>query len=78
MIMKTVAIFKNGNNQAVRLPKEMEFVDVSELEIEKVGNTVTLRPVKANWLNLASIEPIDDFLDKRENVIVEEGRFDFD
>ncbi|MBM7073045.1 AbrB/MazE/SpoVT family DNA-binding domain-containing protein [Shewanella sp. 202IG2-18] len=76
--MKTVAIFKNGSNQAIRLPKEMQFDDISELEIEKVGNTVTLRPVKANWLSLASIEPIDDFLVEREDVIAEEGRFDFD
>ncbi|MCB1673781.1 MAG: AbrB/MazE/SpoVT family DNA-binding domain-containing protein, partial [Pseudomonadales bacterium] len=26
--MRTVSVFKNGNNQAVRLPKDMEFDNV--------------------------------------------------
>ena len=30
--MKTAKIFKSGNSQAVRLPKELQF-DVSEVEI---------------------------------------------
>ena len=43
--MRTVSVFKNGNNQAVRLPKDMEFEDVSELEIIKIGEVITLRPI---------------------------------
>jgi len=31
-LMKTAKIFKSGNSQAVRLPKELQF-DVSEVEI---------------------------------------------
>ncbi len=31
--MRTVSLFKNGRNQAIRLPKEFEFEGVSELEI---------------------------------------------
>ena len=33
MYMRTVSIFRNGKNQAVRLPKDMEFEGITELEI---------------------------------------------
>ena len=56
-------VFKSGNSQAVRLPKEMRF-DVSEVEIFKRGNEVVLRE-KARSLsdafNLLSQMP-DDFM----------------
>ena len=39
--------FKSGNSLAVRIPKELAFVEASqEIEIEKVGNTLVLRPVQ--------------------------------
>ena len=44
--MRTVSIFKNGKNQAVRLPKDMEFQGVNDLEIIKNGDTITLRPAR--------------------------------
>lgn len=31
--MRTVSIFKNGNNRAIRLPRDLDFEGVSELEI---------------------------------------------
>lgn len=34
--MKTAAVFKSGNSQAVRLPKEFQF-DVAEVEILRRG-----------------------------------------
>jgi antitoxin VapB len=43
--MATARVFKHGNSQAVRLPKEFR-VEVKELEISKVGNVITLRPKK--------------------------------
>lgn len=30
--MRTVSIFKNGNNRAIRLPRDLDFEGVSELE----------------------------------------------
>lgn len=39
----TAKIFTTGRSQAVRLPKAYRF-DTSEVFIEKVGNTVILRP----------------------------------
>jgi antitoxin VapB len=41
--MRTIAISKNSRNQVIRIPKDMEFVGVSELEIRKVGDTLVLR-----------------------------------
>lgn len=73
--MRTVSIFKNGHNQAIRLPKEFQFEGISELEILKQGNTVLLRPVKHSWSSFLG-EPLADnnFLTERPDVI-EEGRF---
>ena len=41
-LMKTAKIFKSGNSQAVRLPKELQF-DVSEVEIFRRGDEIVLR-----------------------------------
>ncbi len=77
--MRTVSIFSNGKNQAVRLPRGMEYEKVSELEIMKHGDVITLRPVRPGWLSFANAQKTDsDFLTDREDVIVNEGRFDFE
>ena len=47
--MRTVSIFRNNRNQAIRLPKEFEFQGVTELTIEKQGDTILLRPVRPSW-----------------------------
>lgn len=74
--MRTVSIFKNGNNQAVRLPKDMEFEGVSDLEIIKEGDTIILRPTKPSWLSLAETQKADEsFLSEREYVVEDQGRF---
>lgn len=74
--MRTVSVFKNGNNQAVRLPKDMEFEDVSELEIIKIGEVITLRPIRPSWQSLNTLPQADaDFLQDRPTVIGDEGRF---
>jgi antitoxin VapB len=74
--MRTVAIFKNGKNQAVRLPKDMEFAGVSELEILKEGNSIILRPARPSWTSFAGLEKADhDFLQDPEDVITDEARF---
>ena len=74
--MRTVSIFKNGKNQAVRLPKDMEFQDVTDLEIIKKGDTIILRPARPDWLSLADFQKADgDFLQERPDVVSDEGRF---
>lgn len=40
-------IFKSGNSLAVRIPRELAFADdVQEVEIERVGEALMLRPVQ--------------------------------
>jgi antitoxin VapB len=39
-------VFKSGNSLAVRIPKELAIVDsAQDVEIERVGNTLVVRPV---------------------------------
>lgn len=74
--MRTVSIFKNGKNQAVRLPKDMEYHDVTDLEIIKKGNTIILRPARPSWLSLTEYQHANsEFLKDRDDVISEDGRF---
>lgn len=49
--MKTAKIFKNGQSQAVRLPKEFRFDD-TEVFIKKSGDIVHLIPRSASWNSL--------------------------
>ena len=46
--MATAKVFMSGRSQAVRLPKEFR-VSGSELSISKVGRSLVLTPVDANW-----------------------------
>ncbi len=47
-------VFRSGNSQAVRLPKEFRF-DVEEVEVSREGDAVILRPrrgVSTRWASL--------------------------
>jgi antitoxin VapB len=73
----TVSLFRNGKNQAIRIPRDMEFKGVTELVITREGDTLTLRPSRPSWSSLATLEPVDaEFLAERPAVI-EPGRVDF-
>ena len=56
--MKTAKIFRSGNSQAVRIPKEFQ-LEGDEVEIQKKGNTLILRPKKKSWTSL--FESLDKF-----------------
>jgi len=63
--MTTTRVFKSGNSQAVRIPKEFQF-DADEVEIFRRGDEVVLRK-KPN--NLADVMDIfadfpDDFMEE--------------
>lgn len=51
--MKTAKLFKNGQSQAVRLPKEYRF-DGEAVFIKKIGSAVVLLPEKNSWDALIS------------------------
>lgn len=65
--MKRAKLFKNGQSQAVRLPKEFRF-EGKEVYIKKVGNTVVLIPADRPWHALIdSLDKFsDDFLETRD------------
>jgi antitoxin VapB len=49
--MKSAKLFKNGESQAVRLPKEFRFSG-DEVFIKRVGNAVVLLPKARSWETL--------------------------
>ena len=51
--MKTARLFKNGDSQAVRLPKEFRFAG-SEVLIKHAGSAVVLLPKSKSWDTLLS------------------------
>ncbi len=65
--MKTAKLFKNGQSQAVRLPKEFRF-EGNEVFIKKIGNSVILIPYQDSWQALFDSlgQFSDDFMDSRE------------
>lgn len=67
--MKTTKVFKSGNSQAVRIPKEFQ-VDETEMMIEKRGNVITLTPVSQakRW------ESLREVLGKFSDDFMEDGR----
>ncbi|HAS1116557.1 TPA: AbrB/MazE/SpoVT family DNA-binding domain-containing protein [Enterobacter cloacae] len=68
--MRKVSVFTNGNNRAIRIPRDMDFEGVRELVISREGDTITLRPVRPGWESLKDVEKADpDFLVDRDPVI---------
>lgn len=62
---KRASIFRNGSNQAVRLPQELKFPEnVKEVRIRKQGDALLLSPVRSDWSSFFAlqIEVPDDFL----------------
>jgi antitoxin VapB len=49
--MKAARLFKNGQSQAVRLPKEYRFKGDRVL-VKRVGNALVLIPLKEPWTPL--------------------------
>jgi antitoxin VapB len=49
-VARRASIFRNGANQAVRLPHELVFPDeVKEVRIRKQGDGLLISPIKPNW-----------------------------
>jgi antitoxin VapB len=46
--MLTTKVFKSGNSQAIRIPKEYQ-LDSDELFINKIGNTIVIFPKNDSW-----------------------------
>lgn len=49
-IQRIASIFKSNRNQAVRIPKDLEFPEgVKKVTISKVGDTLVLKPAGNFW-----------------------------
>ncbi len=59
--MSIAKIFKNGQSQAVRLPKNCRFIG-NEVEIKKIGDAIILTPIITSWDAL--LKAIDMFPEK--------------
>jgi antitoxin VapB len=49
--MKKTRVFRSGNSQAVRIPREFQ-LDADEVEIARQGSTLVLRPLRRSWDDL--------------------------
>jgi len=65
--VKTAKLFKNGQSQAVRLPKDFRFSG-NDVFIKKIGKLVVLLPKDDPWSVLVnSLDQFtDDFMDSRD------------
>ena len=71
--MKTAKLFKNGQSQAVRLPKQFRFGS-DRVYIKQVGDAVILLPYKTPWNTLLDSLSLfsSDFMVQREQPPVQE------
>jgi len=70
VIGRRAAIFRNGRNQAVRLPQDLKFPDkVKEVQVRKQGDSILLSPVKPDWASFFAldVQVPDDFLARRDD-----------
>ena len=66
-IMATAKVFKHGNSQAVRLPKEFR-VEGDEVEVSRVGRVIILRPKRISYEDaLAAVAGFKGKLTRRQD-----------
>jgi len=65
--MQTVKVFKSGNSQAIRIPKEFS-IDEKELYIQKVGKSIILTSKDDLW------RAFEESLDKFSDDVFKNGR----
>ena len=53
-MVRTAKVFRSGNSQAVRLPKDFR-LEASEVEISREGDALILRPLPATGRPWASL-----------------------
>ena len=65
--MDTAKIFRNGQSQAIRLPKEYRFRG-TKVYVKRMGNAVVLIPEQDSWQTLVDslAHFSDDFMTERQ------------
>ena len=66
--MAEASIFSNNKNQAIRIPRALEFADdVKKVNIFSVGNARIITPVGESWDSwFEGLRATDDFMSERE------------
>ncbi len=77
--METAKLFRNGQSQAVRLPKDFRFQG-DRVFIKRVGNAVVLIPYQEPWETLFESLDLfsDDFMQDREQPAPQEREDPFE
>ena len=77
--METAKVFRSGNSQAVRLPKEFRF-DEDRVYVRRLGDAVILLPYGDPWHSLLDgLDKFsDDFMQTREQGEIEEREKPFE
>lgn len=68
--VKRASIFRNGSNQAVRLPQDLRFPDdIKEVRIRRQGDGLLISPVRPDWASFFAIDVSvpEDFLSSRDD-----------
>ena len=65
--MQTVKVFKSGNSQAIRIPKDF-LIDEKELYIQKIGKSIILTSKDDLW------RAFEESLDRFSDDVFENGR----
>ena len=66
---RRASIFRNGANQAVRLPQELRFPEeVKEVRIRKQGDSLVLSPIRPDWASFFALK-----VDVPENFLADRG-----
>jgi len=73
--MRIAKLFKNGDSQAVRLPKEFRLPG-TEVWISRSGSAVVLRPMEASWESMLAARSrfTRDFMRQRDQPAKAEER----
>jgi len=66
-------LFKNGQSQAVRIPRAFQFEGISEVLIRREGDTVIITPKRQSWTSFTELPKADeDFMQERPVLFDEE------
>jgi len=69
-VARRASIFRNGANQAVRLPQELRFPEeIKEVRIRRQGDSLLISPLRRDWASFFSlqVDVPEDFLDQRDD-----------
>jgi antitoxin VapB len=66
--MPTAKLFLNGRSQAVRLPKAFRFEGVTEVQIERDGDAIILRPPARPSIErlIAALDEFESFPEREQ------------